>query len=177
MVKAKLYRQNHTQKHSHTESQKEKEGKKYIYRCSQSPPPQFGMIRCLFRYSTDAGYINWLWRFNPLLLRLLGEISLFRLCLPSSWFSFGFGPASACRSPEGVCSSLRQDGVKGAADLGALAHSGQGEGGVRILQWQRPAWRCTSLRRAVCSPWEVVPGSQDPGSGGLHRLPGGEVCG
>ena len=22
---------------------------------------------------------------------------------------------------------------------------------------------------------EVVPGSQDPGSGGLHRLPGGEV--
>ena len=26
------------------------------------------------------------------------------------------------------------------------------------------------------SPREVVPGSQDPGSGGLHRLPGGEVC-
>ena len=25
------------------------------------------------------------------------------------------------------------------------------------------------------SPGEVVPGSQDPGSGGLHRLPGGEV--
>ena len=28
---------------------------------------------------------------------------------------------------------------------------------------------------AVCSPGEVVPGSWDPGSGGLHRLPGGEV--
>ena len=27
----------------------------------------------------------------------------------------------------------------------------------------------------VCSPGEVVPGSQDPVSGGLHRLPGGEV--
>ena len=26
-----------------------------------------------------------LWRFNPLLLRLLGEISLFLLCLHSSW--------------------------------------------------------------------------------------------
>ena len=25
------------------------------------------------------------------------------------------------------------------------------------------------------SPGEVVPGSRDPGSGGLHRLPGGEV--
>ena len=35
-------------------------------------------------------------------------------------------------SPEGVCSLLRQDGVKGAADLGALAHSGRGEGGVRM---------------------------------------------
>ena len=30
----------------------------YIYRCSQSPPPQFGMIHCLFRSSTDAGYIK-----------------------------------------------------------------------------------------------------------------------
>ena len=58
MVKAKLYRQNHTQKHTHTHSQKEKKGKKKIYRCSQSRPPQFGMIRCLFRYSTDAGYIK-----------------------------------------------------------------------------------------------------------------------
>ena len=28
MVKAKLYRQNHTQKHTHTHSQKEKKGKK-----------------------------------------------------------------------------------------------------------------------------------------------------
>ena len=37
-----------------------------------------------------------------------------------------------CRSPEGICSSLRQNRVKGAADSGALAHSGQGEGGVRI---------------------------------------------
>ena len=55
MVKAKLYRQNHTQKHIHTHSQKEKKGEKYIYHCSQCPPPQFGMTRCLFRYSTDAG--------------------------------------------------------------------------------------------------------------------------
>ena len=72
----------------------------------------FGLIHCLFRYSTDTGYIK-LWRFNPLILRLLGEISLSLLCLHGS--IFGFGPASACRSPEGVCSSLRQDGVKVAA--------------------------------------------------------------
>ena len=58
MVNAKLYKQNHTQKHTHTHSQKEKKGKIYLYHCSQIPPPQFGMIRCLFRYSTDAGYIK-----------------------------------------------------------------------------------------------------------------------
>ena len=28
---------------------------------------------------------------------------------------------------------------------------------------------------AMCSPRAVVPGSRDPGSGGLHRLPGGKV--
>ena len=44
----------------------------------------FGMIRCLFRYSTDAGTSSCLWRFNPLLLRLLGEISLCLLCSHSS---------------------------------------------------------------------------------------------
>ena len=27
----------------------------------------------------------------------------------------------------------------------------------------------------VCYPGEVVPGSRDPGSGGLHRLLGGQV--
>ena len=47
-------------------------------------------------------------------------------------FSFGFGPASACRSSEGVCSSLRQDGVKGAAASGAPGHSGRVEGGVQM---------------------------------------------
>ena len=49
----------------------------------------------------------------------------------ASGFSFGFGPTSACRSPEGVCFLPRQDGVKGAAASGALAHSGRGEGRVR----------------------------------------------
>ena len=56
------------------------ESKCQVYRCSQSPPPEFGMIRCLFSYSTDAGTSSCLWSFNPLLLRLLGEISLSLLC-------------------------------------------------------------------------------------------------
>ena len=37
------------------------------------------------------------------------------------------------------------------------------------------AGRCTSLRRAMRSPGDVVPGSREPGSGGLHSLPGREV--
>ena len=53
-------------------------------------------------------------------------------------FSFGFGPASAFRLPEGSCSLPRQDGVKGAADSGALPHSVRGEGGVR-RRWGEPA--------------------------------------
>ena len=57
MVKAKLYRQNHTKKHTDTHSEKEKRKKK-IYHCSQVHCLNFGMIRCLFRYSTDAGYIK-----------------------------------------------------------------------------------------------------------------------
>ena len=48
-VKATLYRQNRTQKHIHTHSQKEKRKNIYI---SLLP------IRCLFRYSTDAGYMK-----------------------------------------------------------------------------------------------------------------------
>ena len=62
---------------------KRKRGKNNIS-CSQSPPLEFGMIRCLFRYSTDAGTSSCLWSFNPLLLRLLGEISLSLLCSYSS---------------------------------------------------------------------------------------------
>ena len=92
------------------------------------------MVRCLFSYSSDAGYIKLIveiesagpeaagrdFPFSSLFAQLLG-------------FSFGFGLASPCKSLEGACSSLREDRVKGAADSGAVAHSGQGEGGVWML--------------------------------------------
>ena len=58
MVKAKLYRQNHTKEDTHTHSQKEKK-EKYIYIVAPKfHHLNFGMIRYLFRYSTDAGYIK-----------------------------------------------------------------------------------------------------------------------
>ena len=91
------------------------------------------MIRCVFRYSTDAGTSSCLCRFNLLLLRLLGEISLSLLCSHSSW-----GSALDLDPPLRVghlrASVLRSDrtGLKEQL-LRALAHSGQGEGGV----WRR----------------------------------------
>ena len=53
-----LQRKSHTEAYTYTLTKREKGQKIYIYHWSQSPPPQFGMIRCLFRYSTDAGYIK-----------------------------------------------------------------------------------------------------------------------
>ena len=58
MVKAKLYRQNLTEKPTHTHSENE-EKEKYIYIIALKVHHlNFGMIRCLFTYSTDAGYIK-----------------------------------------------------------------------------------------------------------------------
>ena len=86
------------------------------------------MIVCLFMYSTDAGLSSCLWSFNPLLLRLLGEISLSLLCLHSSWGSaldlappLHVGPLRAS-----ILHSGREgDGVRGepaAAEAGVTLH-------------------------------------------------------
>ena len=86
-----------------------------------------------------------------------------------------------CRSPEGVCSSLRQDGVKGAADSGALAHSGRGEGGVRRRRGEPAAAEASvtlhqpearsEFSRGSC-PWITGPwqwrAAQAPGRGGVE---------
>ena len=55
------------------------------------------------------------------------------------------------------------------------AGGGRGTDAGRACSGRGRSERCTSLRRAVHSPGEVVSGSRDPGSGGLYRLPGGEV--
>ena len=137
------------------------------------------MIRCLFRYSTDTGTSSCLWSFNLLLLRLLGEISLSLLCSHSSRCSALDLDPPLCVGP--LRASLPcpdRTGLKEQLIRGLwLTQAGRREGyrcGA-ILRRQRLAWHCSSLRRAVRSPTEVVPGSRDPGSGGLHRLPGGAV--
>ena len=121
-----------------------------------------------------------LWRFNPLLLRLLGEISLSLLCSHSSQGSaldldpplrIGHLRVSVLRPErtglkEQLIRELRLTQAKGGGrgtDAGR-ACSGRGRHDV-----------ANSLRHALYSAGEVVPGSWDPGSGGLHRLPGGEM--
>ena len=141
-MKAKLYRQNLTQKHTHTHSQKRKRGKSNIS-CSQSPPPQFGMIRCLFRYSTDAGTSSCLSSFNLLLLRLLGEISRFLLCSHSSRVSALdlYLPLRVGRLRASVLCSHRT-GLKEQLLLGLCltqAMGREGSGCWVSLQRQRPA--------------------------------------
>ena len=95
-------------------------------------PLNFGMIHFLFRYSRDAGYIKLIVEIYSTAPEAAGRnfpfSSLFAQLLG---FSFGFGPVCACRSSKDICSLLRQDKVKVAADLGALAHSGWGEGRVQ----------------------------------------------
>ena len=99
------------------------------------------MICCLFRYSTDAGTSSCLWSFNPLLLRLLGEISPSLPCSHSSRGSALHLDPSLCVGRLRASVPPRQNGVKGAAASGALAHSGGGRegygGGVASLRHQR----------------------------------------
>ena len=114
------------------------------------------MICCLFRYSTDAGYIKFIVEIQSAAPEAAGKnfpfSSLFTQLLG---FSFVFGPASVCRSPEAFYSSLRHDGVKGAADLGALAHTGRGWGwwaGYRIRSEPEAAEAGVTLQQpeALC---------------------------
>ena len=142
MVKAKLYRQNHTQKHTHTHTKREKGKKIYIYRCSQSPP-QFGMICCLFRYSTDAGHIKLFVELYSAASEAAGrDFPFSSLFAQLPVFSFGFGPASACRSPEGVCSRSDRRGLKEQLLRGlwltqAVGREGYGGGGASLRRQRR----------------------------------------
>ena len=163
----------------HIDTHKRRKRGKINISCSQSPPPEFGMIRCLFRYSTDAGTSSCLWSFNPLLLRLLAEISLSLLCSHSSRVSaldldppLHVGRLSVS-VPRPDRTGLKEQLTRGLWLTQVGRREGYGCGAS--LWWQRPACRCSSLRHAVCSPGEIVPGSREPGSGGLHRLPGGLV--
>ena len=89
------------------------------------------------------GTSSCLWRFNPLLLRLLGEISLSLLCLHSSLGSaldlaprlhVGHLRASVLRSDR---MGLKEQVIRGLWLTQARGREGYGHG--VSLWWQRPA--------------------------------------
>ena len=111
------------------------------------------------------GTSGWLWRFNPLLLRLHGEISL-SLFAQLLGFSFGFGPSAVCRSPESVfCEvwgllpafSMYSVGVVPHVDV-FLMYWWEGRWSPRITP--PPSWRSLS----------TIPSHQRPGE---RRAPAG----
>ena len=169
----------HTEAYTYTLTTREK-GKKYIYIIA--PKVHLLNLGWFIVYSgipQVQGTSSWLWRFNPLLLRLLGEISLSRLCSHSSRGS-ALDLAPPLRVGHLRSSVLCSDrtGLKEHLLRGLWLTQAAGREGYRMRGKPAAAEArrcCTSLRRAVCSTREVVPGSRDPGSGGLHRLPGEEV--
>ena len=111
-----IQKKSHTEAYTYTLTKREK-GNKKIYRCFQSPPPQFWdnslSIQVFHRcrvHQVDCGDLircsQGCWEKFPF---------LFFVCTAPG-VQLWIGSASACRSPEGVCSSLRQEGVKVAAD-------------------------------------------------------------
>ena len=122
-----------------------------------------------------------MWSFNPLLLRLLGEISLSLLCLHSSW-----GSALDLALPLHVgrlrasvlCSDrtgLKEQLIRGSGSLRLW-----GEGGVRLrgeavaaeasLTLHQPEARCVFSSGScpwITGPWQWR-AAQAPGRGGVE---------
>ena len=119
-----------------------------------------------------------MWRFNLWLLRLLGEISL-SLFAQLLGFRFGVGPASACRSPSGICCLPRQEEfkkrlirglwltqVRGSDGYGMRGKPAEAEAGMTLQQPEV----CHVFSRGCC-PWITGPwewrAAQTPGWGGV----------
>ena len=71
------------------------------------------MIHFLFGYSRDAGYIKFIVEIYSNAPEAAGSDFSFSSLFPQLLgFSFAFGPISACRLPEGVCSRSDRTGLK-----------------------------------------------------------------
>ena len=123
----------------------------------------FGMICCLFRYSKMQCTSSWLWGFNSLFLRLLGEISLSLLCSHSSWGS-ALGLAPPLRVGHPLASFLHSDkrGFKQRLFRGLLFPQAVGREGYCSHNWNA-GWACSGRGwRDVATAWGmpcVLPGN------------------
>ena len=139
------------------------------------------MIRCLFRYSTDAGTSSCLWNFNLLLLRLLGEISLSLLCSHRSRVSaldldlalrVGHLRASVCCSDrkglkEQMLPELWLTQARGEGKVRMRGEPAAAEAGVKLRQPEA----CRAFSRGSChwitGAWQWR-AAQAPGRGGVE---------
>ena len=113
------------------------------------------------------GTSSWLWRFNPLLLRLLGDLSLSLLCLHSSRGSaldlhpplrVGCLRASVLRSHR---TGLKEQLLRGLWLTQAGGRERYGGGGVSLRRQRRHD--IAAARGALC----VLPGKLSPDHGSL----------
>ena len=94
------------------------------------------MIPCLFRYSTDAGYIKLIvWIYSTAPEAAWRNFHFFSLFTQLLGFSFGFGPTSAYRSLLDICSLPRQEGVKQQWIRGLLLTQTRGRVGYSSHNW------------------------------------------
>ena len=113
------------------------------------------------------GTSGWLWRFNALLLRLLGEISLSLLCSHSSWVSAldldPPLPVGRLRASV-LCSDrtgLKEQRLQGLWLTQAAGREGYGGGGASLRGQRRHD--VAAARGAPC----VLPGKLSPDHGTL----------
>ena len=107
----------------------------------------------------------------------MGEISLSLLCSHSSWGSaLDLAPPLRVghRRASVLCSDRTE--LKEPLIRGLWLTQAEGREGYGVWGESAAAEAGVTLHvRTVRSPGEVVPGSREPGSGGLHTLPGREV--
>ena len=177
---ARLYRQNHTQKHTNTHSQKEKKGKNIYIIAPKVHLLNMGWLIVYSGIPEMQGTSSWLQRFNLLLLRLLGEISLSFLCSHSSWESaldlalplcVGRLRASVlCSEKTGIKEQLLQEllltQARGREGYGMQVKPSGGRG----QHDASPAWGMPCVLQGCC-PWITWPwqwwAAQSPSRGGV----------
>ena len=139
------------------------------------------MIRFLFRYSTDAGTSGCLWSFNPLLLRLLGEISLSLLCSHSSRVSgLDLDPPLCVGRLRASVRSSHRTGLKEQLLRGLWLTQARGRAGYAMrggpaaaeasVTLQQPEARCAFSRGScpwITGPWQWQ-AAQAAGRGGVE---------
>ena len=111
---------------------------------------------------------------------LHGEISLSLLCSHSSWCSSLYLSPPLCVGHwRASVSHPDRTGLKEQLIRGLWLTQARGKEGYGMRGEPAAAEaRVTLQQPEACCVFsrEVVAGSRDPDSGGLHRLPGGEVC-